>query len=142
MLRNIKILIVVVAIICMILFYGFYSITQIVMTGKWWFCTWYIFLLMTIFLLLYPLNIFVVGIFNIFGSTKFFYKNSKYYSCIKPNITNDYETVFVTIVIPVYNEDFDTVIKPTLLSLLACRNYYEETNISVNIFVNDWIVCD
>ena len=126
---------------------------------------------LSIFILLFPIHIVTSGCANMFGSTEFFFKNSKYYSCIREiidlknkydvmqyvtntteeekEITNNlsdelakitYGYVNVTIQIPVYKEDFDTVIKPTIKSAMLCRKYYEkvsEHNITVNIFIND-----
>lgn len=109
--------------------------------------------LISIFILLFPIHIVVSGCANIFGSTEFFFTNSKYYSCVREyngvddlksntDDQNDRNSKYtnVTIQIPVYKEDFDTVIKPTLKSAMLCRKYYEtmlEHDIVVNIFVND-----
>lgn len=126
---------------------------------------------LSIFILLFPIHIVTSGCANIFGSTEFFFTNSKYYSCVREasddsnissnmislstastltssaiissninllNPINNFTTV--TIQIPVYKEDFDTVIKPTLKSAMLCRKYYEkfpEHNVTVNIFIND-----
>lgn len=110
---------------------------------------------LSIFILLFPIHIVVTGCANILGSTEFFFTNSKYYSCaiepiepiepVKPvdsvlttnSLNKDNK---ITIQIPVYKEDFETVIKSTLKSAMLCRKYYnykQEYNVTVNIFVND-----
>lgn len=97
----------------------------------------------SVFVLLFPVHIFVSGLFNMLGSTEFFFKNNKYYSCIKEPTVNSLEPrqfYSVTIQIPVYKEDFDSVIKPTIKSAILCRKYYDiivDSNVRVNIFIND-----
>lgn len=100
-----------------------------------WICSIFV----SIFILLFPIQICVSCIFNIFAPTNFFFENSKYYSCKKEEYIIK-KNIYVTIQIPVYKEDFDTVIKPTLQSALRCEKFYNCNNyhkIKVNIFVND-----
>ena len=100
---------------------------------------WIIMIFLSIFVLLFPVYVFVNGVFNVFGSTIFVFTNSKYYSCVSSNVKNEIPTK-ITIQIPVYKEDFDFVIKYTLLSSIACREYYQNNNmhqIIVNIIVHD-----
>lgn len=100
---------------------------------------------LSIFILLFPIHILISGLFNMLGSTEFYFRNTKYYSCAKQPRPNQLEPLNhheVTIQIPVYKEDFDTVIKPTLKSAMLCRKYYDrptenDLNVRVNIFVND-----
>jgi hypothetical protein len=96
--------------------------------------------ILSIFILLFPINIVTTGCANMFGSTEFFFTNSKYFSCIKEEKDNNKKFTKITIQIPIYIEDFDTVIKSTLKSAMLCRkyyNYYTEHDISVNIVIND-----
>lgn len=128
----------------------FYRLVSFSLDSVLYNLSWIPLTLLCIFILLFPIHIVTSGSANIFGSTEFFFTNSKYYSCtvepvdieIMNNINNITENkdVTVTIQIPIYKEDFDTVIKPTLKSAMLCRKYYDchpEHNITVNIFVND-----
>lgn len=100
---------------------------------------------LSLFILLFPIHIVISGLFNMLGSTEFYFKNTKYYSCTKQPRYNHLKALNhhnVTIQIPIYKEDFDSVIKPTLKSAMLCRKYYDrptenDFNVRVNIFVND-----
>lgn len=99
--------------------------------------------LLSIFILLFPLHILISGLFNMLGSTEFFFRNNKYYSCTieqTRSLLGQNRQHTVTIQIPVYKEDFNSVIKPTIKSAMLCKKYYDrmtEYDVTVNIFVND-----
>jgi len=89
-----------------------------------------------IFFLLFPLTSFFNSIFNIFGSVGFLTKNSKYFCCHK-KISYSSSLPSVTIQIPVYNEDFDSVLLPTFISVINARNAFMKEGGLCNIYVND-----
>lgn len=68
-------------------------------------------------------------------------KNSRTYSCIKPNLRQAYSLGFepphITIQMPVYKEGMEGVIIPTVRSLQAAISYYESRGGKASIFVND-----
>ena len=76
-------------------------------------------------------------------TTKLTTNNLKYFNNLNKfdKINNKYKKYKnVTIQIPVYKEDFESVIKETLKSAMLCRYYYNvlsDNDIFVNIFVND-----
>lgn len=92
--------------------------------------------------LLYPLNLFVSGIFYLFGPFDFIQQNSIYYvnSSEFTNHSPIKDVQYVTIHIPVYLETFVSTIKGTIQSAINCRDYYEmnpQYCIIVNILVSD-----
>jgi len=100
--------------------------------------TWLIPIPFTFFLLLFPGNFLISNVINMFCPITFMKKNNKYMSCNYPEPTSSRPPHTVTISVPVYKESFEKVIKPTLLSLMACREYYEDDQvIDVNIIVSD-----
>lgn len=123
----------------------FYRLITFSMNNSIYNLIWIPLTILSVFILLFPIHIVTSGCANMFGSTEFFFRNSKYYSCMPDSLIKDNEIqnssiTTVTIQIPVYKEDFETVIKPTLKSAILCKKYYEkfiEHNIVVNIFVND-----
>lgn len=68
-------------------------------------------------------------------------KNSRTYSCIKPNMRQAYSLGFspphITIQMPVYKEGMDSVIIPTVRSLQAAISFYESRGGTASIFIND-----
>lgn len=88
---------------------------------------------------------FVVSIFansfQLFGSIAVVKTNSRFYSAIKPNLSQAERTGFgrphITIQMPVYKESLATVIIPTVNSLKAAISCYERVGGTANIFVND-----
>lgn len=83
----------------------------------------------------------VSNIFQMFGPIGGQIKNSRYYSCIKPNLRQAYALGFqpphITIQMPVYKEGLNSVILPTIRSLQAAISYYESYGGSASIFIND-----
>ena len=98
--------------------------------------TWFISIPLAFFLMLFPAHAFISGLFNMICPIGFMRVNSEYYSCIPPIIPADFKYPSVTIHIPVYKEDFKSVIVPTLNSVIACREYYSGI-ININILTSD-----
>ena len=110
--------------------------------------TWFISVPLAFFLMIFPANSLVSSIINMFCPIWVFKRNSKFYSCIHPSLpfnhkvtndefyTEDFTYPSVTIQIPVYKESLETVIKPTIISLLECKAFYDG-HIDVNIIVSD-----
>ncbi len=81
--------------------------------------------------MLFPGHVIVGGLFNMICPIGFLKRNSQYFSCHPPSSLvplsissiDTEKTVSVTIQIPIYKENFETVIKPTLNSLIKCRDY-------------------
>lgn len=88
------------------------------------------------FILLFPLTSAINSFFNIFGNVNFLTKNSKYFCCIKKE-SKSLVLPTITIQIPVYNEDFDTVLLPTFESVIIAKNEYIQKGGSCNILIND-----
>ncbi|PSR82997.1 glycosyl transferase family group 2-domain-containing protein [Coniella lustricola] len=80
-------------------------------------------------------------LWQIFGPIGGLSKNSRMYSCIKPNLRQAYSLGFepphITIQMPVYKEGMDSVIIPTVRSLQAAISHYESRGGTASIFIND-----
>ena len=89
----------------------------------------------------YKLQNLVFGVYKLIMNIEIdFRKNNKYYSgCEIPDVfllKDGYKTI--TIQMPVYDEDFNSTIKPTLNDAMKhARRYHEETGVKCNI-----IICD
>ncbi|KAF9890520.1 hypothetical protein FE257_005925 [Aspergillus nanangensis] len=81
----------------------------------------------------------VTSVFQLFLPASFCLKNSKFHSAVKPNpkLYRDYELPHITIQMPVYKEGLKGVIVPTMISVLAAVQYYEEQGGSASVFIND-----
>ncbi|KAF7712668.1 Glycosyl Transferase Family 2 protein [Penicillium ucsense] len=81
----------------------------------------------------------VTSAFQLFLPASFCLKNSKFHSAIKPNprLHRDYELPHITIQMPVYKEGLKGVIVPTMMSVLAAVQYYEEQGGTASVFIND-----
>ncbi|KAJ5212478.1 uncharacterized protein N7498_004124 [Penicillium cinerascens] len=81
----------------------------------------------------------VTSAFQLFLPATFCLKNSKFHSAIKPNpkFHRDYELPHITIQMPVYKEGLKGVIVPTMISVLAAVQYYEERGGTASVFIND-----
>ncbi|KAL4888330.1 glycosyl transferase family group 2-domain-containing protein [Aspergillus ambiguus] len=81
----------------------------------------------------------VTSVFQLFLPAKFCLKNSKYHSAVKPNpkAHRNYELPHITIQMPVYKEGLKSVIVPTMISVLAAVQYYENQGGTASVFVND-----
>ncbi|CCG81821.1 Putative uncharacterized protein [Taphrina deformans PYCC 5710] len=103
--------------------------------------TWYRF----VFLVYFPFAFFLTSFFslmlvvivvNFVGPVSQLFQNSKYYSCIPPTrITRDFP--HITIQCPVYKEDLEDVIVPTVQSLRKAISTYERQGGTASIFIND-----
>jgi cellulose synthase/poly-beta-1,6-N-acetylglucosamine synthase-like glycosyltransferase len=98
--------------------------------------TWFISIPLAFFLMLFPAHAFISGLFNMICPIRFMRVNSEYYSCIPPIIPENFKYPSVTVHLPVYKEDFKSVIQPTLNSVIACREYYRGI-ININILISD-----
>ncbi|EPS28344.1 hypothetical protein PDE_03290 [Penicillium oxalicum 114-2] len=81
----------------------------------------------------------VTSAFQLFLPASFCLKNSKFHSAIKPNprFHRDYELPHITVQMPVYKEGLKGVIVPTMMSVLAAVQYYEEQGGTASVFIND-----
>ncbi|KAL3488155.1 glycosyl transferase family group 2-domain-containing protein [Aspergillus germanicus] len=91
----------------------------------------------------------VTSAFQLFLPAGFVLKNSKFHSgtyesllvssTVKPNpkAHRDYELPHITIQMPVYKEGLKGVIVPTMISVLAAVQHYEEQGGTASVFVND-----
>jgi len=80
-------------------------------------------------------NFIVFGLKNIFFSVDSCKVNSTYYSCYAPKIPANLP--HVTIQIPIYKESFETIIIPSLKSLMRAMEFYRNKHGCSNIYVND-----
>ncbi|KAF4984005.1 hypothetical protein FZEAL_710 [Fusarium zealandicum] len=66
-------------------------------------------------------------------------KNSKYHSAVKPNPKRyrDYELPHITVQMPVYKEGLRGVIVPTMVSVMAAIQHYENQGGTASVFIND-----
>ena len=76
---------------------------------------------------------------QLLGPASAMWKNSIYYSAIAPDFSRhqNYELPHVAIQMPVYKERLESVIVPTVESVLRALRYYESMGGSASIFVND-----
>jgi hypothetical protein len=69
------------------------------------------------------------NLFQAFGPIGNLKENSRFYSAVKPNLSQCYSQGFqpphITIQMPVYKESLAGVIIPTVTSLKACISHYE-----------------
>ncbi|GMH34702.1 hypothetical protein BSKO_02563 [Bryopsis sp. KO-2023] len=77
------------------------------------------------------------SIFFALGPVAHMEENSYYYSSKPVHLQSIPRLPKVTLQMPVYKEDLDFVIKPTLQSLKAAAEKYRQSGGSYNIFVND-----
>ncbi|KAI8651093.1 Glyco-trans-2-like domain-containing protein [Fusarium keratoplasticum] len=66
-------------------------------------------------------------------------RNSKYHSAVKPNPKRyqDYELPHITVQMPVYKEGLRGVIVPTMVSVMAAIQHYENQGGTASVFIND-----
>ncbi|KAJ3543786.1 hypothetical protein NM208_g3393 [Fusarium decemcellulare] len=66
-------------------------------------------------------------------------RNSKYHSAVKPNPKRyrDYELPHITVQMPVYKEGLRGVIVPTMVSIMAAIQHYENQGGTASVFIND-----
>lgn len=88
------------------------------------------------FYLLFPINFLISNISLPFLSLKYLTTNSKYYSCriIKKKLVI---LPSITIQIPIYDENFKKVLRPTLRTCIEARDDYIKKGGKCNIIVND-----
>ncbi|KAF4963889.1 hypothetical protein FSARC_8142 [Fusarium sarcochroum] len=81
----------------------------------------------------------VTSLFQLFLPVSACLKNSRFHSAIKPNPKRhrDYELPHITIQMPVYKEDLKGVIVPTMVSVMAAIEYYEQQGGTASVFIND-----
>jgi hypothetical protein len=99
-----------------------------------------IFFLLDAWWLYYKLQHIVIGIYKLFMDLSIFKTNSKYYSGLEipDSFFNNIVYPNITIQLPVYKEDLENTIKPTIISaIIQSKRYLLETGSKCNI-----IVCD
>ena len=130
-----------IVIVCIIFFisvntitYDFKSILYIIN-----FVAIILFSLLDAWWLYYKLQHIIIGIYKLFMDLNIFRTNSKYYSGLEiPDIFIQEKYPNITIQLPVYKEDLENTIKPTIMSAIKEANRYkQETSSNCNI-----IVCD
>lgn len=85
--------------------------------------------------LLFPIHFLLSNIFAIFYSNKYLNTNSQYFAAKPIESSNtDQEYPFLTIQVPIYDENFATVIRPMLINCIKVRQGYPGL---CNIVVND-----
>jgi len=81
------------------------------------------------------------NIFQMIGPVTSIKTNSRFYSAIKPNLSQARSLGFrpppITIQMPIYTESLEGVVKPTVNSLNAAISYYESRGGTARIFMND-----
>lgn len=133
---NGKIITITFVLLLILFAFDIYTRIKLYLDTKEWDTFLYILMTPFVFLLAFSFfNFIVFGIKNIIFNVNHCAINTKYYSCIKPNIPQILP--HVTIQIPIYKESFETVIVPSLESLLQAMNYYRQKGGCVNIYVND-----
>ena len=104
------------------------------------FICWICFFVLNLSWLHYKLQHIVFGMYKLFMDMSVFKTNSKYYSGLEipDSYLNNRYFPNITIQLPVYKEDLENTIKPTIISAIQQANRYMlETNSMCNI-----IVCD
>ncbi|KAF4951030.1 hypothetical protein FGADI_7767 [Fusarium gaditjirri] len=93
---------------------------------------------LTLFSLFFFL-VLVTSLFQLFLPVSVCLKNSRFHSAIKPNPKRhiDYELPHITIQMPVYKEGLKGVIVPTMISVMAAIEYYEQQGGTASVFIND-----
>ncbi|KAH6999207.1 glycosyl transferase family group 2-domain-containing protein [Ilyonectria sp. MPI-CAGE-AT-0026] len=93
---------------------------------------------LALFSLFFFINL-VTGFFQILAPVSSCLKNSKFHSAIKPNPKRhaNYELPHITIQMPVYKEGLKGVIVPTMVSVMAAIQHYEEKGGTASVFIND-----
>jgi len=83
----------------------------------------------------------VTYVFQLFGPITGLRSNSRFFSAIKPNISQAYSQGFtppkVTIQMAVYKESLELVVMPTVKSLKAAVLHYESQGGKAHIFITD-----
>ncbi|KAH8684988.1 glycosyl transferase family group 2-domain-containing protein [Ilyonectria robusta] len=66
-------------------------------------------------------------------------RNSRYHSAVKPNRKRyvNYELPHITVQMPVYKEGLRGVVVPTMVSVMAAIQYYENQGGTASVFIND-----
>jgi hypothetical protein len=96
-----------------------------------------------VFVLLGLFSVIVVfgNAFQMLGPITSIKTNSRFYSAIKPNLSQARALGFrpppITIQMPIYTESLAGVVKPTVNSLNAAISYYESRGGTARIFMND-----
>ncbi|KAF5554620.1 hypothetical protein FMEXI_1902 [Fusarium mexicanum] len=93
---------------------------------------------LTLFSLFFFL-VLVTSLFQLFLPVSVCLKNSRFHSATKPNPKRhrDYELPHITVQMPVYKEGLKGVIVPTMISVMAAIEYYEQKGGTASVFIND-----
>ena len=86
--------------------------------------------------LLFPIHFLLSNFFAMFYTNKYLNTNSQYFAAkpIESSSVNQQQHPFLTIQVPIYDENFTTVIKPMLMNCIKVRENYSGI---CNIIVND-----
>ena len=87
--------------------------------------------------LLFPVYFVISNVLLLFTTSNYWKRDSKYF---KYRLLNDHTYTRlppITIQVPIYDEDFKKVIRPTLRDCVKARNFYIEKGGRCNIIVND-----
>lgn len=105
-------------------------------SGNWWRLIVFLYFPLVFFLTSFFSLMLVVTVINFVGPVAQLFQNSKFYSC-QPSkrITKDFP--HITIQCPVYKEDLEDVIVPTVQSLRVAISTYERQGGTASIFIND-----
>jgi len=112
-----------------------YETIIIMMNGKMWIIVNIITIPIMISFLLFPVNFVITNISLLLLNSKYLLTNSKYYSYTNRYKEKEINNPDITINIPIYDEDFRKVIRPTLRSCIKAREMYKRKGGKCNIVV-------
>lgn len=112
------------------------SVYESLRSGNWYRLLIFLYFPLVFFLTSFFSLMLVVTVINFIGPVAQLFQNSKFYSCqITKRITKDFP--HITIQCPVYKEDLEDVIVPTVQSLRVAISTYERQGGTASIFIND-----
>lgn len=103
--------------------------------GYWLRCIWLLAAPCVLGMMLFPAKVVVSGILGLFGSWKNIRANSKTHSAFPPPVPKVLPRVIVQM--PVYKEDFEETIKPSLEDIRGMIEYYRGKGGEAYMFIND-----
>ncbi|KAK0392498.1 hypothetical protein NLU13_1993 [Sarocladium strictum] len=91
------------------------------------------------FLSLFFFIVVVSSVFQLLLPAGMCLRNSKFHSAVKPNRKRyrNYELPHITVQMPVYKEGLRGVVVPTMVSVMAAIEYYENQGGTASVFIND-----
>lgn len=116
--------------------YWFYeSIKMSQKDGYWFRCAWFALAPLFIGMAMFPFRIAIYNTLALFGSWRNVKRNSRYHSYFAPPKPEFLPPVCVQM--PVYKEDFDETIAPSLDNIELAMDYYRSQGGQAFMFVND-----